>query len=161
MDLDTSAAGVDGAVCMLRELALVDPAAAGAVLPCVVAAAAAFRVRTRHGLPAPAELRLVDTLFRTLPDVAASVGKPAVKRCLDDVIALLCACLQQWGAARDTQNTVCAAGDCAAALAACVGPTIFAGRLSAEQRAVIARSDAAARLRHVLGMGGGPPGGSR
>ena len=135
-------------MCLIREVSLVDASEGAALLPPLLHALVGLAERPG---PSVAQVRAVETLFRQLPDIAAALGKPIIKRNLDDVLSVACACLR-WRHA-DVRSAAFAAGDCLASIARLVGVSILAGRLTPEHmRAVTEASEATVRLRPMLGL---------
>ncbi len=70
-----------------------------------------------------------------------SLRKPAIKQHLNSIVAFLCECISDT-ATTESRARSWAAGDAIAFLRRAVGRAIFDGRLSSEQAATIAGSDA-------------------
>jgi hypothetical protein len=117
----------DGAICMLRELAAVAPAALPPFLPALADAA-----RLAHFAHC---LTLHETLWRALPDIAEALGKKEFKPHLEPFLEPLFRGL-------GCGHRLCevAAGRCVGRLRDLVGPGVFAGRLTEEQRAAMEAS---------------------
>lgn len=117
----------DGAVYMLRELALPAPAAAAARLPALTAVA-----RMKHFEHAP---KLRETVWSCLPVLARRVGKRPLKEHLEPLLEPL------------FRDLVCgaplceaAAGTCVAALRDWLGTSVLSGRLDEWQKHQLLRN---------------------
>ena len=110
-----------GCVCLLREIAAVDPERAIPFLGDLVGVARLDHFHHCHYLH--------EIIWSQLCNIASSVGKKAMKQHLEDVIPLLCRSVKG-----EHQLAAAAAGRCTAALSKLVGPSIFAGRCSDTQR---------------------------
>ncbi|PSC73633.1 ARM repeat-containing [Micractinium conductrix] len=117
----------DGAVYMLRELAAVAPAAVPEFLP-----ALAELSRLQHFAHAA---HLHETVWKQLPAIAEGLGKKVFKPFLDEFLDPLFRSLT-------CGNRLCeaAAGRCIGSLRDLIGPGIFAGRLSEQQRHLLESS---------------------
>lgn len=135
---------IDGALCLMRELAPSHPTPVFEALVRVVDLVAA-----RDAPPS-----LQESFCRALPPILTALGKTAAKRVMDGVLPLLCASV----ASREPEarTRAWAAGDCIAALRKMVGPSIFAGRLTPDQAAILAASDCIPRLPPGGGASDGP-----
>ncbi|KAI7841245.1 hypothetical protein COHA_005082 [Chlorella ohadii] len=134
----------DGAVYMLRELSAVAPTAVPEFLP-----ALAELARLQHFAHAA---NLHETIWKQLPVIAENVGKKVFKPYLEDFLGPLFRSLT-------CGHRLCeaAAGRCIGALRDLIGPNIFAGRLSDDQRQLMQSSP---DVPPPAGLFGGPPGGS-
>ncbi|KAL4425118.1 hypothetical protein ABPG77_008223 [Micractinium sp. CCAP 211/92] len=117
----------DGAVYMIRELSAVAPAAVPEFLP-----ALAELARMQHFAHAA---NLHETIWKQLPVIAENVGKKVFKPHLDEFLGPLFRSL-----ACGHRLCEAAAGRCIGALRDLIGPGIFAGRLSDEQRRLMESS---------------------
>lgn len=121
-----------GASCLLRELARINVSATAELLHVLLATLA---------LP-DAPLWPSESLCRALPDLCTGLGKPAIKRLLDELLAMLC-----WAAAAcaaplrqvSDQSASYAIADAAAFLRSFVGRSIFDGHLTPAQAEYLAR----------------------
>jgi len=127
----------DGAICLMRELAALDPQAICDLLPIVAALAA--KADFTHCE------RLHERIWRELPLIGAGVvqgtargvGKRLFKRSLDAFLEPL---FRSLGAGTPLAQS--AAGSCAVGLSQLVGGAIFVGRLSPEMTAILLQSEA-------------------
>lgn len=134
----------DGAICMVRELADVAPAAVPQFLPVL-----ADLARLTHFAHC---LTLQETLWKALPAIADGMGKRAFKPHLQEFLEPLFR-----GLTCGHRLCEAAAGKCIGRMRDMVGPGIFAGRLTEEQRAAMAASDDVPPASGALvgGLGGG------
>ncbi|GAB4818455.1 hypothetical protein N2152v2_005501 [Parachlorella kessleri] len=117
----------DGAVYMLRVLAEVAPQHVAQFLPTLAEVA-----RLTHFVHAP---NLQETVWRQLPAIAEGMGVKAFKPHLDEFLEPLLR-----GLVCGHRACEVAAGQCAGKLRDLIGPGIFSGRLTEEQRQLMAGS---------------------
>ena len=113
----------DGSIYMVRELAAAAPEDAVAYLPMLA------ELARLTGFPQ--HVNLHETLWKCLPDIATSVGKPAFKSALDMFLEPMFRTLRCGHALCET-----AARQCITRLSAFIGRQIFEGRLDSAQKAL-------------------------
>lgn len=113
----------DGAIYMVRELAAAVPEDAVAYLPNLA------ELAQLTGFPQ--HVTLHETLWKCLPDIAKSVGKPAFKPVLDQFLEPMFRTLKCGHALCET-----AAKQCITRLSVFIGRAIFEGRLDSNQKAL-------------------------
>ncbi|KAK9917751.1 hypothetical protein WJX75_007815 [Coccomyxa subellipsoidea] len=117
----------DGAIYLLRELAQVAPETGPEFLPVLAEVASVTHFSHCRNLQ--------ETVWNELPAIAAGLGKRVFKRHMDALLEPMFASL-----ASDHQLCRAAAGKCAGRLRDFVGPGIWAGHLTDDQAAAMARS---------------------
>eukprot|EP00850_Spirogloea_muscicola_P012243 SM000078S22102 [mRNA] locus=s78:439279:445616:- [translate_table: standard] len=129
----------DGAIYLLKELALASPNQALQFMPTLADLGRCTHFGHYHNL--------LETLYKHLPHIAEHIGKRPFKQYLDLFVEPLFFALSCGQRAAEV-----AAEECLQELQALIGPSIFAGRLTDEQRAILSSRPAvpAQNLRHMV-----------